>query len=294
MQQRLANYSTSLTSIFGKIWSLLTLSTLLISTTATSVHFLQRRTVSARSAFNFSYPSANVTCVNFNNGPVNFVHQNMASDFIDFPAPLQNITSTTPKVVIFGSSNTDFYLRDIDMTSLRQPITAEKRAIGADYEIAAQMDMRFAGSNARTGSFEDILGLVAGGRGQTFLGSIIGKAHAMEYLLSGKTYDGATGERLGLFNKYYDDSAQLQHAVLQLANRVALFPRVALNQTKAVLSFLPPPTANNQVDFEAFYRIEQLPEEQANVQRFLDLSEGQSRGDFELGLGESVMQLYKQ
>ncbi|KAF2181505.1 ClpP/crotonase, partial [Zopfia rhizophila CBS 207.26] len=222
-----------------------------------------------------------------NNGPINFVDQNLASDLLDFLTPLQNVTDSTPKVVIFDSSNPDFYLGHIDMTSLRQPITDAKRALGADYidgrafgaghEIAAQMDMRFVGPKARTGSFEDALGLIAGGGGQTFLGSIIGKAHALEYLLAAKTFDGPTGERLGIYNKYYDDSTQLKNSVLQLAQRIALFPRPALNQTKAVLSFLTPPTASSDADVEAFYRIEQLPEEQGNVQKVLELSKNQTR-----------------
>lgn len=234
--------------------------------------------------------------------------------------PLQNVTGSTPKMVIFDSSNPDFFLGHIDMTSLATPITDEKRKLGADYikftqllqnitstifiaeidgralgagtEIAAQMDMRFAGPGARTGSFEEALGLIAGGGGQTFLGTIIGKAKAMEYLLAAKTFDGPTGEALGIYNKYYDDSTMLTDSVLRLAQRIALFPRVALNQTKSVLSFLNPPTNAFNLDFEAFYEIEQLPEEQANVRKFLELSGNQTANNFELELGESIMGVY--
>ncbi|KAH6652456.1 ClpP/crotonase-like domain-containing protein [Truncatella angustata] len=275
---------------------------------------------SAHGTLSFSYPSPNVTRATINNGPVNFVDRRFADDLLDFLIPLQNVTESTPKVVIFDSSNPNFWLGHIDMRTLATPITDEKKQLGADYikftqlfqnitstifiaeidgrafgagnEIAAQMDMRFVGPRARTGSFEEALGLVAGGGGQTYMGSILGKAKAMEYLLGAKTFTGPAGEALGLYNKYYDESETLKSSVLELAQRIALFPRVALNQTKSVLSFLNPPNDAFQLDFEAFYQIEQGPEQQANVRRFLKLSEDQTANHYELGLGESVMALY--
>lgn len=268
----------------------------------------------------FTYPSPNITRATINNGPVNFVDRLFADDLLDFLIPLQNVTDSTPKVVIFDSSNPNFWLGHIDMRTLKTPITDEKRQLGVDYirftqllqnitstifiaeidgrafgagnEIAAQMDMRFVGPRARTGSFEEALGLVAGGGGQTYMGAVLGKAKAMEYLLAAKTFTGPVGEALGLYNKYYDNSETLKHSVLELAQRIALFPRVALNQTKSVLSFLNPPNDAFQLDFEAFYDIEQGPEQQANVRRFIQLSEDQTANHYEMGLGESVMALY--
>lgn len=276
--------------------------------------------LSAHGTLTFTTPSPNITRATINNGPVNFVDRRFADDLLDFLIPLQNVTDTTPKVVIFDSSNPNFWLGHIDMTSLKTPITDAKKQLGADYikftqllqnitstifiaeidgrafgagnEIAAQMDMRFVGPRAHTGSFEEALGLVAGGGGQTFMGSILGKAKALEYLLAAKSFTGPAGEALGLYNKYYDDSQALQDSVLQLAQRIALFPRVALNQTKSVLSFLNPPNDAFQLDFEAFYDIEQGDEQQANVRKFIQLSEDQSANHYELGLGESVLALY--
>lgn len=311
----------------SQMWSLFVLSSLLLSSSAPTAgaavahtSSVQRRDVSAHGTITFTYPSPNITRVTINNGPVNYVDRLFTDDILDFMIPLQNVTGSTPKMVIFDSSNPDFFLGHIDMTSLATPITDEKRKLGADYikftqllqnitstifiaeidgralgagtEIAAQMDMRFAGPGARTGSFEEALGLIAGGGGQTFLGTIIGKAKAMEYLLAAKTFDGPTGEALGIYNKYYDDSTMLTDSVLRLAQRIALFPRVALNQTKSVLSFLNPPTNAFNLDFEAFYEIEQLPEEQANVRKFLELSGNQTANNFELELGESIMGVY--
>ncbi|KAI1750583.1 ClpP/crotonase-like domain-containing protein [Xylaria castorea] len=276
--------------------------------------------MSFHETMSFTDPSPNVTRVTFHNGPVNYVDRLFADDLLDFLIPLQNVTDSTPKVVIFDSANPNFWLGHIDMTTLKTPITDEKKQLGVDYirftqllqnitstifiaeidgrafgagnEIAAQMDMRFVGPRARTGSFEEALGLVAGGGGQTFMGSILGKAKALEYLLAAKSFTGPAGEALGLYNKYYDDSQTLKDSVLELAQRIALFPRVALNQTKSVLSFLNPPNDAFQLDFDAFYDIEQGPEQQSNVRKFLGLSDNQNANHYELGLGESVMALY--
>jgi enoyl-CoA hydratase/carnithine racemase len=276
--------------------------------------------VSPHGTITYTYPSPNITRATINNGPVNYVDRLFADDLLDFLIPLQDVTESTPKVVIFDSSNPNFWLGHIDMRTLKTPITEEKKQLGADYiqftqllqnitstifiaeidgrafgagnEIAAQMDMRFVGPNARTGSFEEALGLVAGGGGQTFMGAILGKAKAMEYLLAAKSFTGPQGEALGLYNKYYDDSQGLKDGVLALAQRIALFPRVALNQTKSVLSFLNPPNDAFKLDFDAFYDIEQGDVQQANVRRFLELSDDQDENHYELGLGESVMALY--
>ncbi|KAI1851226.1 hypothetical protein JX266_003301 [Neoarthrinium moseri] len=278
--------------------------------------------VSTHGTLTFTYPSPNITRATINNGPVNFVDRRFTDDLLDFLIPLETVTEDTPKVVIFDSSNPNFWLGHIDMRTLKTPITDEKKQLGADYikftqllqnitstifiaeidgrafgagnEIAAQMDMRFVGPRARTGSFEEALGLVAGGGGQTYMGSILGKAKAMEYLLAAKSFTGPTGEALGIFNKYYDNSQALKNSVLELAQRIALFPRVALNQTKSVLSFLNPPNDAFQLDFEAFYDIEQGPVQQANIRRFIELSEDQTANHYEMGLGESVMALYGQ
>ncbi|KAI1175667.1 ClpP/crotonase-like domain-containing protein [Nemania sp. FL0916] len=276
--------------------------------------------LSHHETMSFTDPSPNITRVTFHNGPVNYVDRLFADDLLDFLIPLQNVTDSTPKVVIFDSANPNFWLGHIDMTTLKTPITDEKKQLGVDYirftqllqnitstifiaeidgrafgagnEIAAQMDMRFVGPRAHTGSFEEALGLVAGGGGQTYMGAILGKAKALEYLLAAKSFTGPAGEALGLYNKYYDESQTLKDSVLELAQRIALFPRVALNQTKSVLSFLNPPNDAFQLDFEAFYDIEQGPEQQSNVRKFLKLSDNQEANHYELGLGESVMALY--
>jgi hypothetical protein len=105
-------------------------------------------------------------------------------------------------------------------------------------------------------------------------------------------YTNLLDKQIGLFNKYYDTTQELTTSVLALAQRIALFPRVSLNQTKSVLSFLNPPSNAFGLDFQAFYDIEQGPIQQKNVAKFLELSENQTANNFELGLGNSILALY--
>jgi hypothetical protein len=89
----------------------------------------QRREISALGTLEISSPSPNITRVSFNNGPVNFVDRRMITDLLTFIKSLQNVTDTTPKVVIFDSVNPNFYMGHIDMTTLQVPITAADKQL---------------------------------------------------------------------------------------------------------------------------------------------------------------------
>ena len=125
-------------------------------------------------------------------------------------------------------------LQNIIMTAFIAEINGHN--IDGGHELALQMDMRFAGPNAHTGFFENGLGLIVGGGGQSFLGQLINKGRALGYLLSAKAICGPTGAALGLFNRYYSTGDTLTTAVNALAERIGLFPQVALSDTKSALN----------------------------------------------------------
>jgi enoyl-CoA hydratase/carnithine racemase len=263
--------------------------------------------------------AGNVTRATFNNPPVNLVDAFMVSDLFDMMQSLQSPGNTThPKVVIFDSANPDWFLGHYDLHNIQLPMTDFKqeifgkiidvtrwilnttsvvfiseingRALGLGQELAIQTDMRFAGPKALAGSFENSLGLAAAAGGQPFLGPTIGKGRAMEYLLSAKAIDGPTGERLGLFNTYYPTARQLTSEVQSLAERIALFARHSLNDTKVELSRLNPSMESLDEQLSRFLPLMYLPEEQATIGKFLELSANQTGGKFELGLPESSVQ----
>ena len=154
------------------------------------------------------------------------------------------------------------------------------------------MDMRFAGPNARTGSFENGIGVVAGAGGQLFLATLMNRGLALEYLLAAKTFDGPTGKALGLFNNYWDSAAELTSQVDALAARIGLFPAGGLNETKAALSFRNPTPELLSTDVVAFAALDEEAEVQAKIGEFLAL-DNQTRTAFALGLTDSVLELYE-
>ncbi|PQE12499.1 enoyl- hydratase protein [Rutstroemia sp. NJR-2017a BBW] len=254
--------------------------------------------------------NGNVTRVTFNHPPINLVDSFLVSDLFDFLSDLipSNRTTPPPKVVVFDSANPDYFLGHIDVSSIQQPLTPEKeaftlqyiavanlfnsitstifiaemngRAFGAGQELTVQMDMRFAGPNARAGSFENALGLVAGGGGQLFLGTLMNRGLALEYLLAAKTFDGPTGKALGLFNNYYGTAKELRNAVDALTARIGIFPAAGLNETKSALSFRNPTADQLNADVIGFYELDPLPAEQENTNT-----------TFELGLTDSALVL---
>ncbi len=217
--------------------------------------------------------SGHITRATFDNGPINLVDCNLIDDFLDFLLSLKpdNRTTPSPKVVIFDSANPNFFLGHIDLQLATTPLTPAKylivqnyiaitrlmqnitstifvaeingRAFGAGQEFAIQMDMRFVGPQARTGSFEDAIGLTAGVGAQTILGSLIGKGRALEYVLAAKTFDGPTGTALGLFSGYFNTAALLRAAVDELAQRIALFPALASTKPRPSSATSTPPSA---------------------------------------------------
>ena len=264
----------------------------------------------------------NITCATFNNPPINLVSKDFTSDLFDFLTSLdpKNRTTPPPKVVIFDSDNPDFFLGYIDFNNLLTPSTPDKlaalaqyttccrllqsltsiafiaeingEAFGAGQELALQMDMRFAGPKARTGSIEDALGLVVGAGGQLFLGTLINKGRAFEYFLGAKAFDGPTGTALGLFNNHYLSAHELRKAVDELAGRIAQFPAQGLNETKFALNqLLNPSVEAEDSDVNAFSGLDENEEAQLILTEAIVASHNQTLSPFELELPGSLVNL---
>ncbi|KAI4107386.1 MAG: hypothetical protein L6R37_001617 [Teloschistes peruensis] len=275
----------------------------------------------------------NVTRVTINNPPINLLTTELLSDLYDFmlsTRPSPDGKTPTPKVVIFSSALPDFFISHFDLKNLQQPPSTPStsnnshtlplthliaigrllqnttsttfiaeingRTFGGGQELAAQMDMRFAGPSALISQYENSCGFVAQAGGQLSLGPIIGKARALEHLLAAKQIDARTGTQLGLFNADYATPAILRAKVTNLAKRIALFPQKALNDTKFSLSFLSPTKEQLDEQMERFAAIAGGVEARETVREILRESEeeggagGAGGVEYEVGVPNSVVE----
>jgi enoyl-CoA hydratase/carnithine racemase len=98
------------------------------------------------------------------------------------------------------------------------------RVRGAGSEFVLACDMRFAARESATfGQFEAAFGLVPGGGGAEYLVRVMGRARALEVLLSADDYDAELAERYGWINRALP-AADLDDFVMALARRIASFP----------------------------------------------------------------------
>ena len=109
-------------------------------------------------------------------------------------------------------------------------------ALGGGCELALACDMIVASEDARFGQPEITLGIIPGGGGTQRIARTVGKQLAMEYVLTGRRFDAATAQRMGLVNRVVKKDECLQEA-LELARTVAERPPIAVRLAKqAVLA----------------------------------------------------------
>lgn len=100
----------------------------------------------------------------------------------------------------------------------------EGRVRGAGSEFVLACDMRFAArESAIFGQPELAFGLIPGAGGVQHLARLLGRARALEVLLSAEDYDAELAERYGWINRALPASA-LGDFVSALAHRIAGFP----------------------------------------------------------------------
>ena len=107
-------------------------------------------------------------------------------------------------------------------------------ARGGGLELLSALDMRFCSlENTTLGQPEVTVGIIPGGGGCSRWPRLIGYARAMELILGGRDFDGATAERYGLVNRALP-AAELDDFVDTLARRMAAFAPHAMALAKQV------------------------------------------------------------
>src|ERR1700710_1217361 len=156
------------------------------------------------------------------------------------------------KVLVFKSADPDYFISPVDLTRISEyraeaaKLTGEEsiallfrylsasplvsiaqiegrvRAAGSEFVLAC--DMRFAArESAIFGQFEPAFGTIPGGGAAQHLTRLMGRARALEVMLSAEDYDAELAERYGWINRALPADA-LGDFVSSLAQRIARFP----------------------------------------------------------------------
>jgi len=105
---------------------------------------------------------------------------------------------------------------------LRKPVIAAVAgfALGGGFELALQCDLIIAADNAKFGQPEIKLGIIPGIGGTQRLTHAVGKAKAMDLILTGRMMDAAEAERAGLVARIVPAASLLDEA-MKVAETIA-------------------------------------------------------------------------
>lgn len=120
---------------------------------------------------------------------------------------------------------------------VRKPLIAAVNgyALGGGCELAMSCDMIIAGESAQFGQPEIKIGIIPGWGGTQRLTRAIGKAKAMEWVLTGRFYSAAEAERIGLVTRVVPDEAVVAEA-MALAREIAAMPPIAVQLAKDAIN----------------------------------------------------------
>ena len=144
-------------------------------------------------------------------------------------------------------------------------------ALGGGCELAMACDMIVAAEDATFGQPEIRLGVMPGAGGTQRLTRAIGKARAMEMILTGESIDARAAELLGLVSRVVPAEATLD-AALGLAARIASLPPLAIRAAKAAIlaAYEPGLKAGLTGEREAFFRLFDTEDQTEGMAAFIE------------------------
>jgi len=156
-----------------------------------------------------------------------------------------------------GLGYMDVYLSDFitngweRITTCRKPIIAAVAgfALGGGCEVAMMCDTIIAAETAKFGQPEILLGVIPGSGGTQRLTRFVGKAKAMDMILTGRNMDAAEAERSGLVSRVVPAEKLLEEA-LGVAQRIAGLSRPAVMIAKEAVNRAYETTLAEGVRFE--------------------------------------------
>jgi enoyl-CoA hydratase/carnithine racemase len=198
------------------------------------------------------------------------------------------------KVLVFRSADPDYFISHVDLGRIAEyraeaaKLTGEAsiallfrylsasrlvtiaqiegRARAAGSEFALACDMRFAArESAIFAQFESAFGEIPGGGAAQHLTRLMGRARALEVMLSAEDYDAELAERYGWINRALP-AAALGDFVSALAHRIAGFPAAAHAVVKERVNAIAlAPVDDFRRDSDLFAEMVRAPEAQRRI-----------------------------
>ncbi|MFG1807210.1 enoyl-CoA hydratase/isomerase family protein [Streptomyces sp. NPDC049040] len=252
--------------------------------------------------------------VTFTNGDINLYDPDSVEQLADLVTRIERAPDLT--VVVFRSSNPDFFMAHWDLKSDMARVTAMRpgptglhpyadnlirlsrvpavtitsingRARGAGSEFVLATDIRFAGPQAVLGQFEVGTGSVPGGNPMGRLTRLVGRGRAMEIILGADDFTAERAAEYGYVNRVLP-AAELDGFVDSFAARIAGFDKAAVAQAKALIdASAKVPDEESAASIETFFRTAGRPENADRLRRLFE--RGLQRPDgAELDLGRRV------
>jgi enoyl-CoA hydratase/carnithine racemase len=221
-------------------------------------------------------------------------------------------------VLVFKSADPDYFISHVDVTRIKEyrdeaakltgePSIAllfrhlsasrlvtiaqiESRVRGAGSEFALACDMRFAArESAIFGQFEPAFGVIPGAGAAQHLARLMGRARALEVMLSAEDYDAELAERYGWINRALP-ADELEDFVRSLAHRIAKFPAAGRAVVKDRVNAIGlPPAEDLHRDSDLFLEGVRSPEFQDRMQAAM--KRGFQTREAELSLGRLLGEL---
>jgi enoyl-CoA hydratase/carnithine racemase len=241
--------------------------------------------------------------------PMNLLGPELVRDLVSFIQRAE--PDEAIRVLVFKSADPDYFISHVDVTRIKEyreeaaKLTGEAsiallfrhrsasrlvtiaqiegRVRGAGSEFVLACDMRFAArESAIFGQPEPGLGVIPGG-GVQHLARLMGRARALEVMLSADDYDAELAERYGWINRALPANA-LGDFVSSLAHRIAGFPpagHVVVKERVSAITLAP--AEDFRRDSDLFGEGARKPEAQNRIQAAM--TRGFQTRDAEMALG---------
>lgn len=165
---------------------------------------------------------------------------------------------------------------------MKKPVIAAVNgfALGGGCELAMLCDMIIASETAQFGQPEIKIGVIPGAGGTQRLTRAVGKALAMEMILTGRFISAEEAFRAGLVNKVVPEGSCLEEA-LELARQIAAMPPLAVRMAKeAVLkAFEMPLEEGLQFERKNFYFLFATKDQKEGMKAFMEKRKARFKGE---------------